>query len=525
MRTLILVISLLELSVLGTSWKQATAKATVTNGFVTSITVTDGGAGYTNAPGVSISSGQGTGATAVAIVVGDKVSAIKVTSAGIGYGSEPSVVVDSPPRTDVLVLTDNKLTVVPLAMWKVLALNSTNATATFQGQGGRGFVLKKDTNTVVRDRIQMDQSAAFAYVDGARRLVFTARVVNPIPGRTHILSIYQWFSSHQIEVTSERQVFSIEFANSGGHCCGYTTIDFYNGSLTPSEIVQRQYGMLSLRVGTAFPGEAVDGESIEVTDVFVSRGGSDSASPPGTYPAAVYPTILGLISRTTDDSGTTVILANPGSPLGFINAYTGKGMDVLVSFDGTVPRFPISNPLNIETNMTIRALPVIPSYSGKLDQFYFQVTGPFLTSEVTGKGIILRSPYSWTYGQGASRISVEAIPELGWRFVRWEGSTTGQGRTAMIELTGPKFVRAIFAPEEALSVGEIRITGTRLSQNPPAVTFGLIAPTSSSILIQTSDDLKEWVPWLSLTTTQPITILSDPAFARTRQGFYRAGTP
>ena len=45
----------------------ATATATTTGGTVTSIAVTEGGAGYTNAPGVTITGGGGIGATVIAV--------------------------------------------------------------------------------------------------------------------------------------------------------------------------------------------------------------------------------------------------------------------------------------------------------------------------------------------------------------------------------------------------------------------------------------------------------------------------
>lgn len=76
----------------------ATAVATVTSGFVSGISVTSGGAGYTSEPTVTISGGGGSGATAKAILSGDKVSAIVVLTAGSGYVSVPSVSINAPPE-------------------------------------------------------------------------------------------------------------------------------------------------------------------------------------------------------------------------------------------------------------------------------------------------------------------------------------------------------------------------------------------------------------------------------------------
>ncbi|HMJ67064.1 MAG TPA: hypothetical protein VK615_17100, partial [Candidatus Binatia bacterium] len=75
--------------------RQATAVATVTSGFLTSITVTDGGFGYSTAPGVLISDPTGSGATASANVSGGSVTSITVHNAGSGYTS-PTVTIGAP---------------------------------------------------------------------------------------------------------------------------------------------------------------------------------------------------------------------------------------------------------------------------------------------------------------------------------------------------------------------------------------------------------------------------------------------
>ena len=75
---------------------QATATATRTGSFITSVNVTDGGAGYTSSPAVSLSGGGGTGATATATVSAGVVVAINVTSAGTGYTSTPTVSIAAP---------------------------------------------------------------------------------------------------------------------------------------------------------------------------------------------------------------------------------------------------------------------------------------------------------------------------------------------------------------------------------------------------------------------------------------------
>jgi hypothetical protein len=81
--------------------RQATATATVTSGFITGITVTDGGGGYTSAPVVTIADATGSGAIAVAQVSGGVVTNISIQNAGSGYSSSPTVTIASPPLTIV----------------------------------------------------------------------------------------------------------------------------------------------------------------------------------------------------------------------------------------------------------------------------------------------------------------------------------------------------------------------------------------------------------------------------------------
>ena len=77
--------------------RRATAVAGVTGGFITSISVTDGGAGYTTAPAVTITDATGSGASATANVSSGMVTSITVNNAGSGYSSSPTVSIARPP--------------------------------------------------------------------------------------------------------------------------------------------------------------------------------------------------------------------------------------------------------------------------------------------------------------------------------------------------------------------------------------------------------------------------------------------
>jgi FtsP/CotA-like multicopper oxidase with cupredoxin domain len=69
---------------------QATATATVTSGFITGITLTNGGSGYTSAPLVTIADASGANAAAKATLT---ITGITLTSPGAGYTSPPVVAI------------------------------------------------------------------------------------------------------------------------------------------------------------------------------------------------------------------------------------------------------------------------------------------------------------------------------------------------------------------------------------------------------------------------------------------------
>lgn len=74
----------------------ATGKATLVNGFVVGVSVTEAGRGYTVRPGVRLVGGGGNGARAVVDLFGDRVSGVRITNPGSGYRTEPQVLIDPP---------------------------------------------------------------------------------------------------------------------------------------------------------------------------------------------------------------------------------------------------------------------------------------------------------------------------------------------------------------------------------------------------------------------------------------------
>jgi hypothetical protein len=74
----------------------AAATATVVNGVVTAITMTNNGTGYTQPPVVTITGAGGSGATATAILTGTSIAGVTIQAGGQFYTSAPAVVISSP---------------------------------------------------------------------------------------------------------------------------------------------------------------------------------------------------------------------------------------------------------------------------------------------------------------------------------------------------------------------------------------------------------------------------------------------
>jgi hypothetical protein len=77
--------------------QQATAVPEINSGFITSVDITSGGAGYSTAPTVTASDTNGSGAVLTATVSGGQVIGIAVSNPGSGYGSNTTTIVIGAP--------------------------------------------------------------------------------------------------------------------------------------------------------------------------------------------------------------------------------------------------------------------------------------------------------------------------------------------------------------------------------------------------------------------------------------------
>jgi hypothetical protein len=76
---------------------QATAVATVSGGYLTTITVSDGGHGYAETPAVTVTDSTGSNAVAIAQVTGGVVTGVAVPNPGRHYSPSPTVTIAPPP--------------------------------------------------------------------------------------------------------------------------------------------------------------------------------------------------------------------------------------------------------------------------------------------------------------------------------------------------------------------------------------------------------------------------------------------
>jgi hypothetical protein len=92
--------------------RKASATATVVNGFVVGVTITDPGCGYTDPPAVVVRGGGGSDARATTVVSNRVVVAINVVSAGSGYTNAPTILIASPPFLPTLSIAFSKVKVI-----------------------------------------------------------------------------------------------------------------------------------------------------------------------------------------------------------------------------------------------------------------------------------------------------------------------------------------------------------------------------------------------------------------------------
>ncbi|MBU0640324.1 MAG: hypothetical protein KKB50_15775, partial [Planctomycetes bacterium] len=91
-----------------------------------------------------------------------------------------------------------------------------------------------------------------------------------------------------------------------------------------------------------------------------------------------------------------------------------------------------------------------------------------LTVNVTGSGSVTKTPDQATYTYGQN-VDLEAFPDAGWTFDRWEGDLTGSTNPDTLTMDGNKTVTAVFVEdivEYTLTIGSTPRTGVSIQVSP-----------------------------------------------------------
>ena len=120
----------------GTNTTPATATATIAPTSVASVTLTAAGSGYTSAPTVAFNGGGGTGAAGTVLLTPTTVASITVSPKGSGYTSVPNVVFSGGGATGTTVLTAT--TIASLTVTAGGSGYTSAPTVVFNGGGGTG---------------------------------------------------------------------------------------------------------------------------------------------------------------------------------------------------------------------------------------------------------------------------------------------------------------------------------------------------------------------------------------------------
>ncbi len=97
----------------------------------------------------------------------------------------------------------------------------------------------------------------------------------------------------------------------------------------------------------------------------------------------------------------------------------------------------------------------IPGHTAVID-YFFNNAAPIdfedsnagrINVNIEGQGRVDRTPNQDTYTCG-QEVELRAVPNPGWRFIRWSGDLTGSNPVASLTVNGPRNVTAVFAPAQ-----------------------------------------------------------------------------
>jgi NOL1/NOP2/fmu family ribosome biogenesis protein len=136
-------------------------------------------------------------------------------------------------------------------------------------------------------------------------------------------------------------------------------------------------------------------------------------------------------------------------------------------------------------------------------------TGYPIHVKTTGQGRVARSPEAEVYAAG-QLVELTAVADEGWRFVGWEGATTGTEDRLTVPVEGGVEVRALFKPA---AEPKLRETGFQAT---------LAAQPDKAYVIEASTDFRNWTVVATVASVTGALTFSDPEAPRHEARFYRA---
>jgi len=139
-----------------------------------------------------------------------------------------------------------------------------------------------------------------------------------------------------------------------------------------------------------------------------------------------------------------------------------------------------------------------------------------LTVIPDGGGRINLSPQTNLYSSG-QKVALTAQPDAEQTFLGWTGDATGTENPLTVTMNQSLTITATFTKRPRLAI--INCAGERRDD---VFQFSLIGEMGTVYQIETTSNLKQWMPWITVTNTFGTLQFTDPLGTNGSQRFYRA---
>lgn len=328
----------------------AQGTAVIGGGGVVSIQITNGGTGYTSQPTVTISGGGGSGATAVAAGVADSITTISVVTPGVGYTFAPTVTISAP--------SGGGATATAIAITSFNGINAVNIT-----DSGAGY-----TSTPTIDIVD-PFGFGFGAVATANMLVGTVGSVTVVnPGQDYHGAVVTFVGGNPTVATATVelmpqggaepiggaaiQIFknrvwmvkkTFRYTSAGGSVSDFSASN--GGTITQNNDNFLIYHLLGLAQSSGFLYEFGDSSTNAISNPTTQTVGATTTSP-GTVSTTftvtnVDPQVGCIWPKTIQNFGEAIIFANPQGIFGLYGSSVRKISTDLDDLFNFVPAQPV----------------------------------------------------------------------------------------------------------------------------------------------------------------------------------------